>query len=98
MKGIKSGYLNTSPLEAFTLAIIKQITLRVTSAAIIGIPIIMKHKGKTSTIYSSTDNWKLSELFPFMLTQSDSSFFDNQHISGPIMPPKGKKKPAKADR
>jgi hypothetical protein len=44
------------------------------------------------------DNWKLSEFLPFVFTQDDSSLLDNQHISGPIIPPKGKKKPAKADR
>jgi len=45
-----SGYLNRSPLEDLTLAIITQITLRVTSINIIGKPIIMKHSGIASTI------------------------------------------------
>ncbi|MDO9340554.1 MAG: hypothetical protein Q7T72_08515 [Bacteroidales bacterium] len=98
MKGISRGYLKSSPFAALTLAIIIHITLRVTSKKIIGIPIIIKHKGITRTIYSNIDNWKLSEFFPFTFTQTDSSFLDSQHISGPIIPPKGKKKPAKADR
>jgi hypothetical protein len=81
-----------------TLAIIIQIILRITRNAIIGIPIRIKHKGKTRTIYSNIDNWKLSAALPFTFTQDDSSLFDSQHISGPIIAPKGKKKPAKADR
>jgi len=44
------------------------------------------------------DNWKLRDAFPFTFTHDDSSFFVSQQISGPITPPKGKKKPAKADR
>jgi hypothetical protein len=73
-------------------------TLRVPRRIIIGIPIKMKHKGTARTIYRSIDNWKLSEFLPLMFTQTDSSLFVNQHISGPIKPPNGKKKPAKADR
>jgi hypothetical protein len=98
IKGITNGYLKSSPFAALTLAIMIQITLRVTSIIIIGIPIIMKHKGIARTIYNSIDNWKFREFLPFRFTQADSSFFDNQHISGPIIPPKGKKKLAKADK
>jgi hypothetical protein len=98
MKGIIRGYLNSSPFDALTLAIITQTTLRVPSTIIIGIPIIMKHKGKARKIYSSIDNWKLIAFLPFIFTQADSSLFESQHISGPIIPPKGKKKPAKAER
>jgi hypothetical protein len=77
---------------------IMHITLRVPSNIIIGKPIIMKHKGIARTKYSRIDNWKLSAFRPFTFTHADSSLFDNQQISGPIIPPKGKKKPAKADR
>jgi hypothetical protein len=98
INGITSGYLKSSPFGAFTLAIITQITLRVPSNAIIGIPIIIKHNGIARTIYSSIDNWKLREAFPFMFTHEDSSLLVNQQIRGPITPPKGKKKPAKAER
>jgi hypothetical protein len=38
------------------------------------------------------------EDLPLMLTQVDSSLFDNQQIIGPKIAPKGKKKPAKADK
>jgi hypothetical protein len=58
----------------------------------------MKHNGIARTIYKSIDNWKLIEFRPFKLTQADSSLFDNQQISGPKIPPTGKKKPAKAER
>ena len=98
INGIESGYLNNSPFEAFTLAITRHIILSVTSSIIIGIPTIMKHKGIARTVYKSIDNSKLSEFLPLIFTQSDSSFLDNQQISGPIIPPKGKKKVANADR
>jgi hypothetical protein len=64
----------------------------------IGNPIRMKHKGMDRTIYSSTDSWKLRDALPFILTHDDSSLLVNQQISGPITPPNGKKKPAKAER
>jgi hypothetical protein len=64
----------------------------------IGMPIMIKHNGIARTIYSSIDNWKLSAAFPLIFTQDDSSLLVSQHISGPITPPKGKKKPAKAER
>lgn len=98
MNGITSGYLKCSPFAALMLAIIIQITLSVKRTNTIGKPIMIKHKGMDRNIYSRIDNWKLSEALPFMLTQADSSLFDNQHISGPIIAPKGKKKPAKAER
>lgn len=56
MNGIVTGYLNSSPLEAFTLAIIMQITFRKTRKTIIGIPIRIKHRGVARTIYNKTDN------------------------------------------
>jgi hypothetical protein len=98
MNGITNGYLNLSPLAAFTLAIITQITLRVISIKRIGNPIIMKQSGILRTIYSSIDIWKLSEFLPFSFTHADSSFFDSQQIRGPIIPPNGKKKPANDER
>jgi hypothetical protein len=98
MKGIRMGYLKNSPFDALMLAITRQIIFRVINNIIIGNPIIMKHKGIARTIYSSIDNWKLREAFPFKFTQSDSSLLDSQQISGPKIPPKGKKKLAKADR
>ena len=49
-KGIDSGYLKSSPLGAFTLAMITQITLRVAIIAIIGIPMIINIKGIARTI------------------------------------------------
>ena len=44
------------------------------------------------------DIWKLSDCFPFWSTHWDSSFLDSQQISGPIIPPNGKKNPANAER
>lgn len=64
----------------------------------IGMPIIIKIRGIARTRYRSIESWKFIEAFPFSFTQVDSSFLDNQHTNGPIIPPKGKKKPAKADR
>ncbi len=98
MNGIEIGYLKSSPFEALTLAIMIQITFRVTRNRIIGIPTIIRHKGAARTEYSRIDSWKLRAAFPFLLTHADSSLFDNQQISGPIIPPKGKKNPAKAER
>jgi hypothetical protein len=56
MKGIKSGYLNSCPLEAFTAAMIIHITLRKDNAMIMGIPITIKQSGTASIIYNSMDN------------------------------------------
>ncbi len=39
------GYLNSSPFDALTLAIIMQITFRVIRKIAIGIPIIIKSRG-----------------------------------------------------
>jgi hypothetical protein len=78
-------------LAAFILAIITHTSLSVSRRKIIGKPIIMKHKGMVRTIYRSTDNWKFIEFRPFSLTHADSSFFDNQQMSGPKTPPNGKK-------
>lgn len=55
MNGIVTGYLNSSPLEAFTLAIIMQMTFRKARKTIIGIPTIIKHKGTARIIYNKTD-------------------------------------------
>jgi hypothetical protein len=98
INGITSGYLKNSPLGALTLAIITQTTLSVISKKTIGIPIMMKHKGAARTMYSNMDNWKLRDAFPFIFTHDDSSFLVSQQIRGPITPPNGKKKPAKAER
>jgi len=56
MNGIVNGYLNSSPLEALTLAIIMQITFRKIRKIIIGIPTIIIHKGTASIIYNKTDS------------------------------------------
>ena len=48
--GIASGYLKSSPFGACTLAMIMQITFSVLRIIIIGIPIMIKHKGIASTI------------------------------------------------
>jgi hypothetical protein len=50
IKGITSGYLKSSPFGALTLAIITQITFSVPINIIIGIPIMMKHKGIVRTM------------------------------------------------
>ena len=55
MKGMERGYLNSSPFDAFTLAIIIQITLRNARKIIIGIPIIIIQSGIDRTIYSKID-------------------------------------------
>ena len=92
------GYLNSSPFEALTLAIIMQTIFRITRVKMMGNPIIMKQSGTTRTIYKSNESWKFNEAFPFSFTHVDSSFLDNQQIKGPIIPPKGNRKPAKAAR
>jgi hypothetical protein len=91
MKGIVSGYLNNCPFEAFILAIIIQIILSVAKAIIMGIPMIMKHKGIARTIYSKIDKLKFREFLPLRLIHTDSSLLESQHIRGPIIPPNGKK-------
>jgi hypothetical protein len=96
MNGIDNGYLNNSPLAALTLAIVIQRIFRIQIAIRMGMPIIMKISGKARTEYSRIDRLKFMAARPLMFTQVESSFFDNQIISGPIIPPKGKKKPAKA--
>lgn len=91
INGIDNGYLNLSPFEALILAMITQTISRMLRNISMGIPIMMKQSGIARTIYKSMENWKLIEAFPFSLTHADSSFLDNQQISGPIIPPKGKK-------
>jgi hypothetical protein len=44
------GYLNSSPFEALTLAIIIQMIFSVPSMIKMGIPIIIRHNGATRTI------------------------------------------------
>jgi len=44
------GYRNSSPFEAFMLAIVIQITLRVSNTKIRGKPIIIKQSGIHRTI------------------------------------------------
>ncbi|HPI67974.1 MAG TPA: hypothetical protein PLX41_02050 [Bacteroidales bacterium] len=92
------GYLNFSPFAALILAITIQITFSNPKMIIMGMPTRIKHRGIARTIYKSIESWKFIEAFPFSSTHNDSSFFDSQHINGPIIPPKGKKKPAKADK
>ena len=98
MNGIASGYLNLSPLAAFTLEMIMQITRNTSRNPIIGKPIIIKQSGMARIIYNKMESWKFIDAFPFSFTHADSSFLDNQQISGPMIPPNGKKKPANADR
>jgi hypothetical protein len=98
MNGITNGYLNSSPFAALTLPIITQTTFNTPRTITMGIPIRIIQRGIANTIYNSIDNWKLSEFLPLMFTQVDSSLRDSQQINGPIIPPNGKKKPAKADR
>lgn len=98
MKGITSGYLNSCPWEAFTPAMIIHTTFKIEMAMIRGIPITIKHSGIASIIYNNMDNWKFIAFLPFRLSQTDSSRFESQQIRGPITPPNGKKKPAKADK
>jgi len=98
MKGIEIGYLKTSPFAALMLATMTQITSRMPRAMRRGIPTIMKHSGMSKMVYSNIEIWKLSADLPFMSTHSDWSFLDTQQINGPIIPPKGKKYPAKVDR
>jgi len=50
INGIEIGYLKFSPLEALTLAMTIQITLRKPRNTTIGIPINMKHKGTARTM------------------------------------------------
>lgn len=92
------GYLKISPFAAQMLAITIQITFRKPKMIIMGIPTRIKHRGIARTIYRSIESWKFIEAFPFSSTHIDSSFLDSQQIRGPIIPPKGKKKPAKADK
>lgn len=98
MNGIEIGYLNSSPFEAFTLPMMIQMTLRNPRNITMGIPIMMKHNGIARTIYSKIEIWKFRDDFPFWSIHWESSFLDNQQISGPIIPPKGKKNPANAER
>lgn len=91
MNGMEIGYLKVSPFDALMLAIIMQITLSNIRQPIIGIPIMIKHRGMARTVYSNSDIWKLSDDLPLISTQADSSFLDIQHMTGPIIPPKGKK-------
>ena len=98
INGIDIGYLNLSPFAALILAIITQTIFNIPKNIIIGIPMIIKQRGIASTMYSSMESWKFIDAFPFSFTHTDSSFFDNQQISGPMIAPKGKKKPANADK
>jgi len=65
MKGIVTGYLNSSPFEALTLAIIMQITSRKARKITIGIPTIIIHKGIARTTYNNIESWKFIDCFPF---------------------------------
>ncbi len=52
-------------------------------------PTIINIRGIQITVYNNIDSWKLSDSFPFISTNCDSYFLDDQQISGPIIPPKG---------
>ena len=93
-----NGYLNSSPFEAFILAITMKTTLIIKSIPIKGIPTTINTRGLMSIIYRRIDRLKFSAAFPFSLTHNDSSLLDIQQINGPMIPPKGKTNPAKADR
>jgi hypothetical protein len=98
MNGIESGYLNTMPCDALTLAITMHTNLKMARNINIGMPIKMKHKGIVNIMYRSIESWKFIEDLPLRLTHSESSFLDIQQISGPIIPPNGKKYPMNAER
>lgn len=98
IKGIESGYLKTSPRAALMLPIVMQTIFKMPSAITIGIPIIIIIRGKASIMYSSIERLKFIAALPLMFTQAESSLRESQKISGPMMPPKGKKKPANAER
>jgi len=99
IKGIAKGYLNLSPLDAFMLATMIQITFSVISMPINRKPIKMKHKGATRIQYNKIDRLKFIAVLPFSSTQAESSFLESQQISGPMTPPKGiGKKLAKPER
>jgi hypothetical protein len=97
MNGMASGYLNSTPFDAFMLAITIKIIRRSIRIAIIGNPIMMKHKGIVRIMYRRIDSWKLRDALPFSFTHVDSSLFDAHITSGPITPPKGIKKQANAE-
>lgn len=98
INGIERGYLNTSPRAALMLPIVMQTIFKMPSAITIGIPIKMIIRGRASMMYSSIERLKFMAALPFMFTQAESSLLDNQKISGPMIPPKGKKNPANAER
>lgn len=90
--GIASGYLNSSPFEALTLAITIKIMSRIKSSPIRTNPIRIKQRGIHRKIYNVIEIWKFKDAFPFSLTHVDSSFRDNQQIRGPmIFPIRGSK-------
>lgn len=98
IKGMETGYLKSSPFDAFILAIMIQMTLRTTRVMMIGMPTMIKQSGAARTVYRSIDISKFIDALPLRSTHCDSSFLDNQQIRGPIILPKGKKNPANADR
>jgi len=65
MNGIVTGYLNSSPFEALTLAIIMQITSRKPRKIMIGIPTIIIINGIERTMYINIESWKFIDCFPF---------------------------------
>jgi hypothetical protein len=65
MKGIVIGYLNSSPFEALTLAIMMHIIFIIIRKIRIGMPTMIIHRGATRIIYRSMESWKLSEFLPF---------------------------------
>jgi len=65
MNGIAIGYLNSSPFEALTLAIMMHIIFIIIRKIRIGIPTMIIQSGAARIIYRSMDSWKLSEFLPF---------------------------------
>jgi len=98
MNGIIKGYLYSSPLDAFILAIITHTNSRIIIAPNNTKPIMINISGMQIREYKATESWKFSAALPFWSTQSDSCFFDDQQISGPIIPPKGIIRLAKVER
>jgi hypothetical protein len=91
INGIAIGYLNLSPLAVLILAMMTMINFSNISKPINRKPTIIMHKGATSIVYSKIDRLKFKAAFPFSSIHADSSFLESQQISGPIIPPKGKK-------
>lgn len=98
MNGMARGYLKYSPFDALMLATMIQTISSTPRNKSIGIPTRMKQSGIARMTYRSTEIWKFIAALPFVSTHADPSFLEIQQMRGPIMPPNGKIKPAKAER